>query len=46
MLLATVAGRTTTEIGVIEGVPIGTAKTRLRTGLLKLAAAVNDEAQR
>ena len=39
VLLATVAGRTTTEIGEIEGVPIGTAKTRLRTGLLKLAAA-------
>ena len=46
VLLATVAGRTTTEIGLIEGVPIGTAKTRLRPGLLKLAAAVNDEAQR
>ena len=39
VLLATVAGRTTTEIGEIEGVPVGTAKTRLRTGLLKLAAA-------
>ena len=46
VLLATVVGRTTTEIGEIEGVPIGTAKTRLRTGLLKLAAAVSDEASR
>lgn len=46
VLLATVAGRTTTEIGQIEGVPIGTAKTRLRTGLLKLAASVDREAPR
>jgi RNA polymerase sigma factor (sigma-70 family) len=46
VLLATVAGRTTTEIGAIEGVPIGTAKTRLRTGLLKLAASVDRESQR
>jgi RNA polymerase sigma-70 factor (ECF subfamily) len=46
VLLATLAGRTTTEIGEIEGVPIGTAKTRLRTGLLKLAAAVGEEAAR
>lgn len=46
VLLATVAGRTTTEIGEIEGIPIGTAKTRLRTGLLKLAASVDREAPR
>lgn len=46
VLLATLAGRTTTEIGEIEGVPIGTAKTRLRTGLTKLAAAVGREATR
>jgi RNA polymerase sigma-70 factor (ECF subfamily) len=46
VLLATVAGRTTTEIGEIEGVPIGTAKTRLRTGLLKLAASVERDAPR
>ena len=46
VLLATVAGRTTTEIGQIEGVPVGTAKTRLRTGLLKLAASVDREAPR
>ena len=46
VLLATIAGRTTTEIGEIEGVPIGTAKTRLRTGLLKLAAGAGREATR
>lgn len=40
VLLATIAGRTTTEIGQIEGIPVPTAKTRLRTGLLKLQAAV------
>lgn len=40
VLLATIAGRTTTEIGQIEGIPVPTAKTRLRTGLAKLQAAV------
>ena len=38
VLLATIAGCTAAEIGVIEGIPIGTAKTRLRTGLRKLRA--------
>jgi RNA polymerase sigma-70 factor (ECF subfamily) len=36
VLLATVAGRTSTEIGAIEGIPVPTAKTRLRTGLRRL----------
>ncbi len=36
VLLATIGGRTSSEIGVIEGVPVGTAKTRLRTGLRRL----------
>jgi RNA polymerase sigma-70 factor (ECF subfamily) len=40
VLLATLAGRTTREIGHIEGIPVATAKTRLRTGLAKLQAAV------
>jgi RNA polymerase sigma factor (sigma-70 family) len=40
VLLATIAGRTTREIGLIEGIPTPTAKTRLRTGLAKLQAAV------
>ena len=34
VLLATLAGRTAAEIAVIEGIPVGTAKTRIRTGLL------------
>jgi RNA polymerase sigma-70 factor (ECF subfamily) len=40
VLLATMGGRTSAEIGAIEGIPVPTAKTRLRTGLHKLRAAV------
>jgi RNA polymerase sigma-70 factor (ECF subfamily) len=36
VLLAGFYGRTAREIGEIEGVPLGTAKTRIRSGLLKL----------
>jgi RNA polymerase sigma-70 factor (ECF subfamily) len=36
VVLASVYGRTALEISEIEGIPLGTAKTRLRTGLLKL----------
>jgi RNA polymerase sigma factor (sigma-70 family) len=36
VLLATVAGRTAAEIGVIEGIPVPTAKTRIRAGLARL----------
>lgn len=39
VLLATVAGRTAVEVAAIEGVPVGTAKTRIRTGLRRLRAA-------
>lgn len=46
VLLATVGGRTTTEIGTIEGIPIPTAKTRLRTGLRRLRDAVGSEVER
>lgn len=42
VLLATVAGRTCVEIAEIEGVALGTAKTRLRTGLRRLRAAVEE----
>jgi RNA polymerase sigma factor (sigma-70 family) len=43
VLLATLGGRTTTEISIIEGVPIPTAKTRLRTGLAKLTTAMTQQ---
>jgi RNA polymerase sigma-70 factor (ECF subfamily) len=36
--LATYAGRTAREIGEIEGIPVGTAKTRIRTALARLRA--------
>jgi RNA polymerase sigma-70 factor (ECF subfamily) len=35
-VLAAVFGRTAHEIGELEGVPLGTAKTRIRTGLTRL----------
>jgi RNA polymerase sigma factor (sigma-70 family) len=40
VLLATIAGRTTAEIGEIEQIPVATAKTRLRTGLGRLQRGV------
>jgi RNA polymerase sigma-70 factor (ECF subfamily) len=46
VVLATIGGRTSTEIGVIESVPTATAKTRLRTGLRRLREAVANEVER
>jgi RNA polymerase sigma-70 factor (ECF subfamily) len=45
LVLASFYGRTAREIGDIEGAPLGTIKTRIRTALLKLKATfeVNDE---
>lgn len=40
LLLATFLGHTAREIGEAEGIPIGTAKTRIRTALLKLRAVL------
>jgi RNA polymerase sigma-70 factor (ECF subfamily) len=39
VLLSTFLGRTAAEIAELEGIPLGTAKTRIRTGLLRLQAA-------
>lgn len=36
VVLAVMGGRTAKEVSEIEGVPLGTAKTRIRAGLLKL----------
>ena len=36
VVLAGIGGRTAREVGEIEDVPLGTAKTRIRSGLLKL----------
>jgi RNA polymerase sigma factor (sigma-70 family) len=40
VVLASVYGRTALEISEIEDIPLGTAKTRIRTGLLRLRSAV------
>jgi RNA polymerase sigma factor (sigma-70 family) len=40
VVLAAVYGRTALEISEEEVIPLGTAKTRIRTGLLRLRAAV------
>src|SRR5580700_8262797 len=40
VVLAAVYGRTALEISESEGIPIGTAKTRIRTALIRLRAAV------
>jgi len=40
VVLAAVYGRTALEISGEEGIPLGTAKTRIRTGLIRLRAAV------
>ena len=46
VVLATIGGRTTAEIGRIEGIPTPTAKTRLRTGLIRLRRVVANEVER
>ncbi len=37
-------GQTAQEISVLEGIPLGTAKTRIRLGLTKLRAKLTEEA--
>jgi RNA polymerase sigma-70 factor (ECF subfamily) len=43
LVLSAFHGRTAREIAEIEGIPLGTAKTRIRAGLLKLRATMAHE---
>jgi RNA polymerase sigma factor (sigma-70 family) len=43
LLLAALCGRTAKEISETEGIPVGTAKTRIRSGLLKLRDTLNSQ---
>jgi RNA polymerase sigma factor (sigma-70 family) len=40
VVLAVMGGRTAVEIGELEGIPVGTAKTRLRLGMAKLRSVL------
>ena len=40
LVLAAFRGRTAREIGELDGIPIGTAKTRIRSAMLRLRAAL------
>jgi RNA polymerase sigma factor (sigma-70 family) len=40
LVLATYFGRTAKEIGELDGTPVGTVKTRIRTALLKLRSCL------
>jgi len=40
VVLAVIGGRTAAEVSAAEGIPLGTAKTRIRTGLRRVRAAM------
>jgi RNA polymerase sigma-70 factor (ECF subfamily) len=42
VVLATIGGRTAREISDLEGIPLGTAKTRIRDGLRQVRALLAD----
>jgi RNA polymerase sigma-70 factor (ECF subfamily) len=41
--LAYFGGKTSAEVAELEGIPIGTAKTRIRTALLRLRESMAEE---
>jgi RNA polymerase sigma-70 factor (ECF subfamily) len=43
VVLATIGGRTASEISAIEGIPLGTAKTRIRDGLIRVRALLAEQ---
>jgi RNA polymerase sigma-70 factor (ECF subfamily) len=43
VVLAVIGGRTATEVAEYEGIPVGTAKTRIRTGLRRMRLAMEAE---
>jgi len=44
LVLAGLCGRTAKEVSESEGIPLGTAKTRIRTGMRKLRDVLTEEA--
>jgi RNA polymerase sigma-70 factor (ECF subfamily) len=46
VVLAVIGGCTAAEISTREGIPLGTAKTRIRNGLMKLRNALQEEESR
>ncbi len=47
LVLAALGGRTAREIGELDGIPVGTAKTRIRTALIRVRDDLaTDEASR
>jgi RNA polymerase sigma-70 factor (ECF subfamily) len=43
--LAYFGGKTSAEVAELEGIPVGTAKTRIRTALLKLRGAMEEHSR-
>lgn len=43
IVLAGLLGRSAREVSAIEGIPLGTAKTRIRTAMLRLRAALTTD---